>query len=850
MFNSLRPIRGESMQEKRRFTVSSPTDGTVEPLSSVPDEAFSQGFLGPGAALNSSSNTVRAPFDGKVKTLHKALHAIVLESGGVEILIHIGVETVGLNGKGFKALCAQGDEVKKGDTLIEFDKDYIEKHAPSSLVIVLVASPQDAAINLGDADNVKAGDFLFSVNLDGGEASAVSVAGEEAGPREEAGFIKKEISINAKNGLHARPAAAIAKAANLFADTYIYIRKGEKRASAKSMVEILGLGINFGDKIEFLAKGPQAQEALSAVMPACAEAAYGEPAVISVNKSGAVLDFRGEVKFAAQGVYPGLVIGAARHLRREELEVPKTADDSKAESVKLRKAIDGVKAKIKEDISACGGNANRKDILQAHLMMLEDPFLFTVSENYITEGASAAYAWQRAIAKSVAVLESSRNELLKERKSDYKDIEKRVLYELLGRSEKAFDFPPGAILITDELLSGEISKINPNIKGLIMAGGSQTSHIAIMLKNISLPSAIAAGAGVLDIPEGSDIILDSAKGEITVNPVNIEAVKQEQRAEEALKALAARHAFEPAVTKDGSLIKVKGNVGNLEESVKAAECGADGLGLVRSEFLFSGWRAAPDEEEQYSLYQKIAESQHGKDIIIRTFDIGGDKPLPFLALPQEANPIVGLRGIRNYDLAPDLFRSQVRAIMRVKPCSSAKIMLPMVTFVDEVEKYKAIIREEQNSLGIKEVKVGIMVEVPSAAVMANIFAGYVDFMSLGTNDLTQYVLAIDRGNGFLSAKADPLNPAVLKMIYSAAEACKTAGIPAGVCGAVASDIQAVSVLLGLGIKELSVPAGLIAEIKYLIRSLDINDCRETALRALNMQNAGQVRALIKDKFTL
>ena len=836
------------MQDKHRFIVSSPTDGKIENLSSVPDEAFSQGFLGPGAALNSSSNIVRAPFDGKVKTLHKALHAVVLESDGVEILIHIGVETVSLNGKGFKALCSQGDEVKKGDALIEFDKEYIDKHAPSSLVIVLVASPQDVQIKLSEECRVKAGDTLFSVNVGAEGADCGLEPCSQSGASED-DYIVRELAITAKNGLHARPAAAIAKAANVFTDTHIFIRKGDKRANAKSMVEILGLGINFGDKIEFLAKGGKAQLALEAVMPACGEGLEGEAAARSLNINGGTLpDFKDEVKLNAQGLYPGLVIGTARHLKRTELEIPHTAEDPKSENEKLLKAIDTVKAKIQEEISACTENSNRKEILQAHLMMLEDPFLSTVSENYITEGAGAAYAWQKAIGKSVSILESSQNDLLKERKADYKDIEKRVVFEVLGLKEESFSFPPDTILVTDELLSGELPKLNENIKGLIMAGGSQTSHIAIMLKNISLPSVIAAGPAAMAIPEGCTIILDSLKGSVTVNPVNIEAVKQKQREEAAFKAKAAACAAQPAISKDGVLVKVKGNIGNVEEAIKAGAAGSDGLGLVRSEFLFSSWRTAPTEEEQYQIYQTVADSQKGKDVIIRTFDIGGDKPLPFLSLPKEPNPIVGLRGIRNYDLAPELFRSQVRAILRVKPYGSAKIMLPMVTFVDEVEKYKAIIREEQAALGIKEASVGIMVEVPSAAVMANIFAGYVDFMSLGTNDLTQYVLAIDRGNTALSAKADPLNPAVLKMIYITAEAGKAAGIPVGVCGALASDVQAVGILLGLGVRELSVPGGLIAEIKYLIRDLDINVCRDIALRALNMQSAQQVRAMLKEKF--
>ncbi len=831
------------MQDNSGFIISSPLVGVVKSLSIVPDEAFSQGFLGPGLALEPISNIIKAPISGTIKSLHKSLHAIVIENNGVEILIHIGVETVALNGGGFKALCKQGDKVAKGAPLVEFDIDYINKNAPSSLVIVLAASEQDPdALELAPEGEIKEGDFLFSIK---GKSAA-----QETQPTDNSGeIIKQNIVINAKNGLHARPAAAIAKAINAFDGTLVFLSKGEKTANAKSMVEILSLGINYGDDIEFSAQGKYANEALSAAICAAQEPQDNPVTIIPAVKNSVIPDFSGEVKLNAQGVYPGLIIGKACHLSREQFEICEKAEAPAEEELKkLLSAVDRVKSKIKEEISSCKGNESRIEILKAHLIMLDDPFLLSTSKEFIASGKSAAYSCHKAVEKGIEFLEKSQNDLLRERKADYKDMENRILSELFGKCSCQLSFAEDTILITDELLSSEVCLLGSNVKGIVMAGGSPTSHIAIMLKNISLPSVISAGAASLAIPAGATLILDSVKGFVTVNPVNIESVKREQQACAAIHEKALSTAFEPAITKDGTLIEVKGNIGNLEEAVKVDSFGSDGLGLVRSEFLFSSYRAAPSEEEQYSIYQSIADSQKGKSIIIRTFDVGGDKPLPFFPLPKEENPIMGLRGVRNYDLAPGLFRSQVRAIMRVKPYMTAKIMLPMISFVDEVEKYRAIIKEEQISLGIQEVSVGIMVEVPSAAIMANTFAGYVDFMSLGTNDLTQYVLAIDRGARELSARADSLNPAVLKMIYQTAEAGKAANIPVGVCGAIASDIQAVPILLGLGLRSLSVSGALIADVKYLIRNLDVNKCRDLALKALNMRNSREVRTLIKENF--
>ena len=832
------------MKPKTSFNVYSPIQGIIKSLKDVPDEAFAEGYLGPGVCILPANGFVKAPFDGKIKTLHQSLHALVIESGGFEILIHIGVETVALNGKGFKAFCKEGQEVKKGQILIEFDSDFIVKNTPSNLVIVLVAGPQDVAI-LPETLNtpVESGDLLFCIKdlEDNGSSIDIQTLNENTDD-----LIKKEVIISSPNGLHARPAASIAKAANAFTSEQIFIYKDDKKANAKSLVEILGLSVNMQDRVEFSVQGPNAEQALKAVLEASGSFEQTKPAA---KQSLPMPDFSKEVMFKGISLYPGLVIGHAAIFKREKTTFKENADNIAAEKDKLDKALSSVKDKIEADIIACKDN-NRREILKAHLMMLEDPFLKDYSSRLINENKTAEFAWHSAIEESIKILDKTLNYLLRERKSDYKDIETRVLAEMMGRRIGKFNFPPDTVLITDELLPGELSRIEGKISGLIMAAGSQTSHISIMLKNSNMPSLICAGPRVLLIPEGADIVLDSAKGVAKVNPSDLNIWIEQSKEVKCIMAKAAQQAMQPAITKDGVPIEIKGNVGSLREAIKAQQSGAEGIGLLRSEFLFSSYRREPSEEEQFELYSEICASQKGKSVIIRTFDTGGDKPLAFFPLPKETNPIAGLRGIRNYYLAPDLFRKQVRAIMRVKPYGIAKIMLPMVGFIEEILEYRDIIKREQESLGIDKVSVGMMVEVPSAAVMANLFTKYVNFMSLGTNDLTQYVLAIDRGNTNLNKFADTLCPAVLKLIYTTAQAAAVANIPAGVCGAVAGDVEAVPLLIGFGIKSLSVPSGLTAEIKYLIRDLDTSFCRNLAMKCIAMESALEVRAEVRKVLNL
>jgi len=826
--------------------VYSPLEGEVVDITNVPDPAFSEKMLGDGIAVNPKENFIYAPCDGVIKTLQKTLHAFVIESQGTEILVHIGVETVNLKGKGFKSFCSQGQNVKKGDKLLEIDRDFIAKNAESNLVILIVANRPEEPLNKTKAAYVKSGDELFSLG-----AQQEQVA-EEQIPENINEILSPVIKVHNKNGFHARPASVIAKLASGFKGTHIAVIKNNMRANAKSMVEILGLSIDFNDDIQVATSGKNSEVALREISSAIIKGLNEGPAPVSLKQDvkPKTYDFSGEVTIKGVTVFPDLAIGKSFVMLKKEIIVEENASDAKVESAKLAAAIEEVKDDLQKDIAACDAHKNRSEILKAHLSMLEDPFLEETAAELISGGKSAGYAFRAAIKKSIEVLNSTGNALLKERGADFTDIENRVLMKLNGIKTEMPDFPKDTVLVVKDLLSYELNLLGKNVVGVIMAAGSPTSHVSIMLRNMGIASVIGAGEGALTIPQGSDIILNSKNGIITVNPKNIEEVKKEKAEKEKVRALNRSHCFEPAITKDGAEIFVKGNVGTLKEAENAASLGSQGIGLVRSEFLFAQAQEAPDEETQYKLYQQITDTQKGQSVIIRTLDVGGDKPLSYMPLPKEENPIVGLRGVRNYRLNLDIFKAQVRAIMRVNPHGTAKIMLPMVGFIDELWFFKRIVMAEQEKLGIKEVSMGIMIEVPSAAVLAAEFARHVDFFSIGTNDLTQYTLAIDRGHSILSPLADSLNPAVLKLIEMTVQGGAKHGKPVGVCGAMASDLAAVPVLLGLGIRELGVVSALIPDVKAFIRTLDMGKCQNIARLALGMQEAAQVREMIKAQFKL
>ena len=423
---------------------------------------------------------------------------------------------------------------------------------------------------------------------------------------------------------------------------------------------------------------------------------------------------------------------------------------------------------------------------------------------------------------------------------------------MCGQKQQAA-FPNPCILVAQDLLPSDVSSFTSAVKGVILAEGSPTAHVSILLRNMGLPSIVCAGEKALQITDGTEILLNATQADFVQNPSaqEKEVFAKLQAKEEQIILQNKEQAHQKACTTDGVQIAVEGNVGHEHEAAAAQTNGADGLGLVRTEFLFLHTQTPPSQEQQQAVYQNIADALPGKPITLRTLDIGGDKPVEYMPLPPEENPIVGLRGVRNYKNFRDLFVAQIRAMLSVRPAEQVRIMLPMIAFVEEFAEYKQLIEQEKQALGITApVQIGAMIEVPSAALLAESLAQYADFFSIGTNDLTQYTLAIDRGHKTLCAQADPLHPAVLHLI---AQTCRGAAAhqrPVSVCGAVAADPQAVPLLIGLGVTKLAVGAASIAPIKALVRRLDQKQCAQAAQQALQCATAAQVRQLVKETFSV
>jgi phosphocarrier protein FPr len=372
--------------------------------------------------------------------------------------------------------------------------------------------------------------------------------------------------------------------------------------------------------------------------------------------------------------------------------------------------------------------------------------------------------------------------------------------------------------------------------------------VAILARALDIPAVAGIDPRVLDIADGTRVILDGANGTLRMNVTEeqVERIRRRQVKHLEQRAIELAHADEPATTLDGHHMEVVANIGGLEDAQSAMTKGAEGVGLLRSEFVFLERRSAPSEDEQAQIYTDIAAAlKPGQPLVIRTLDVGGDKPLPYLPIAQEENPFLGMRGIRVGLDRPEILRTQVRAILRaVDAGAKINVMFPMIATIEDFRLAKAIFEEERDKLGVAPVPVGIMVEVPSVAVMAAQFAAEVDFFSVGTNDLTQYTLAMDRGHPRLAPQVDGLNPAVLGLIGQAVTAAHAAGKWVGVCGGIASDPQAVPLLVGLGVDELSVSVPAIPAVKAQIRSLTLTGCQELAARALVQDSAASVRALV------
>jgi phosphocarrier protein FPr len=833
-----------------------PLDGVILPIEQVPDPVFAQKMVGDGFSIDPLNQLLSAPCDGTVSQLHRARHAVTLTTPeGIEVMMHIGLDTVALKGQGFVAQIKEGQSVKAGDPLIGFDADFLATNAKSLLTQIVITNSERLAAIKPASGTVRASEDVAAVLELAAGAAAEDVKGEKA--------VSEAIIIPNATGLHARPAAVLANLAKKYASK-VLLQRDEDQANAKSVVSIMGLEIEHGDKVVLVAEGPDAEDAIASLAPELASGLGDEgaapapaPATTEIPEDAAPAPRpRSDDPNLLLGVSasPGLGVGKVFQLRREEIHVEEEGAEPYQERRRLDDAVDQAKVQLRalqSELQAQGQPA-KAAIFAAHEELLEDPDLLDIAESAMAKGKSAAFAWQRAYSTHAERLAQLRNELLAGRANDLRDVGRRVLAIITGQPVEEPELPPETILVAEELTPSDTASLDrTRVLGFCTVGGGATSHVAILARALDIPAVAGIEPRALDLTNGKPVILDGTRGTLRLDPdpEEIARIKQlkERTAAKRQADLAAAH--EPAATIDGHRVEVVANIGGEDEARAAIKLGAEGVGLLRSEFLYLERATAPTEDEQFEIYAGISSGLEGRPMIIRTLDVGGDKPLPYMPLPREENPFLGVRGVRIALDRPEILRTQIRAILRVAGNRRLGIMFPMIASLDEIRSIKGVLEEERNRVGREEpVQVGIMVEVPSAAVMATQFAQEVDFFSIGTNDLSQYTLAMDRGHPKLAPKADAMNPAVLRLIAQTIEGAHKNGKWVGICGGIASDLQAVPILVGLGADELSVSVPAIPAVKAEVRSRTHNECIALAQQALAQDTAADVRALVPLEF--
>lgn len=651
------------------------------------------------------------------------------------------------------------------------------------------------------------------------------------------------------HGLHARPATALVEVAKEFS-SIVRIRCGDRVGDGKSLIAVLNLGVESGAQIRVMAQGPDADQALAALHEAI-DGGLGEEEAAegAAGFSGERIEWEGRAH-AGVAASPGLAVGPIWQYQRGKIVVAPTARDPAAELVRLERAIEAAKRELNElynEVKEKSG-PGRAAIFRAHAEFLEDHGLIDTARAMIRNDArSAGYAWESSYTEQAGRLAAQSEALLAARAADLRDVGRRVLRLLAERIEDVPKLPDNpVILVADDLSPSDTARLDPGVAlAICTAAGGPTSHTAIIARSLGIPAVVGSGDSVLDIAEGTVVVLDGDGGVLVVEPSdNDRAAALRAQADQAARREAERLAcYQPAITTDGERIEVVANIAAPEEAAKAVQAGGEGVGLLRTEFLFLGRDEAPDEDEQAAAYSEMTQALNGLPLIIRTLDIGGDKSVPYMAMPAEENPFLGERGIRLCLNRPALFRTQLRAIFRAAAHGPVRIMYPMISTLEELDRALALTEEVRLELGAEPVEIGIMIEVPSAVMLADELAERVDFFSIGSNDLTQYTLAVDRMHPVLSRQADGLHPAVLRMIDQTVRAADKAGKWVGVCGGIAADPLGVVLLSGLGVKELSVSIPSIAAVKAQLRGLSLRDARDMAKRALACGTAAAVRRL-------
>jgi phosphoenolpyruvate-protein phosphotransferase len=815
-----------------------PLPGWAIPLDEVDDEVFAGRMLGDGIAVDPTDGTLRAPCDGEVTTVPESAHAVSLRAaGGAELLLHVGIDTVALKGEGFEALVREGQRVSAGDPLLRFDLDRIARGARSLVTPVIVTEPaRFRIVERRSGRLLRAGDTLMTLREIAAAAGSLAATG---------GAATGSLQIALPHGLHARPAAIVAQAMRpLRAEATLSLRG--RTADVRSAVSLLSLGARHGDALALRSTGVDAGLVRGALERALAQAASvtempptdpNAPSARSSSPAGVVI------------ASPGIAAGPLARVAHRTPEISEHGAGALVETQRLDEARARLAARLRRRAAAGGGVA--AEILGAHVAFLDDPAILALAYRHVSAGRSAGFAWREAMNEALRALGSVDDAHFAARADDLRDLELQLLEELAAATgSSAPTLPAGAILVARDLLPSQFMALDATrIAAICTVSRATTSHVAILAGAHGLPMLAGVDASLLDVPEGTTVVVDAERGrvEIAPGPAELAEIRSRIAARDRASARSRVAAALDCRTADGERIAVWANVGSAEEAVAAVASGAEGCGLLRTEFLFLDRKAPPDRAEQLAQYQAVADAMAGRPVVVRTLDAGSDKPIPFLAMPHQDNPALGLRGIRAGLWRPDILRAQLEAILSVRPVGRCRILLPMVNEAAEIEAVRALVREVAPGVGGDPgIAIGIMIETPAAAVNAARLAAHADFFSIGTNDLTQYVLAIDRTHPLLSQGLDALHPAILSLIHSICTAAGAAGLPVAVCGGLASEPAAASLLVGLGVAELSAAPGIIPAIKDAVRQRTLAECRALAGRALEGADAAAVRALLAD----
>lgn len=567
-------------------------------------------------------------------------------------------------------------------------------------------------------------------------------------------------------------------------------------------------------------------------------------------------------KLSGIGASSGIAIAKAYRLEEPDLTVSrKNIQNPAEETERFEKAVENAKQELK----VIRDNANEKlgadkaAIFEAHLLVLNDPELLNpVKDKIKNEAVNAEFAMRETADQFIAMFESLDNEYMRERAADIRDVTKRVIAHLLGvQIPNPSLINEEVIIVAEDLTPSDTAQLNKSyVKAFTTDIGGRTSHSAIMARSLEIPAVVGTKEASANIENGITVIVDGIDGQVVIDPTaeTIAFYEEKKKQYEKQKAEWAKLVDEPTVTKDGHHVELAANIGTPKDVQAVLDNGGEGIGLYRTEFLYMGRDQLPTEDEQYDAYKTVLEKMNGKPVVVRTLDIGGDKELPYLNLPKEMNPFLGFRAIRLCLEMQDLFRTQLRALLRASKYGNLKIMFPMIATVNEFQQAKAILLEEKDRLeneGIEvaeNIEVGMMVEIPSTAILADQFAKFVDFFSIGTNDLIQYTMAADRMNERVSYLYQPYNPAILRLVSRVIDAAHHEGKWVGMCGEMAGDPIAIPLLLGLGLDEFSMSAASILPARAQIKKLSKQEAESFKETVLSMQTTEEVISFVKETF--